>query len=401
MRWSIKQIFNNLSKTLLLLSIILGILAFFSFTLNSSSKKVDLILHQKSLIKEAYEMGRDDIQLSNIHLKGIINNLKYDIDNMRDVFEFDVLGKYVYGHSEEYIKDLEQLNIKQLLYIEAVDAYYDQSLEKLNKRLKEYEFTQQEYKDKLVDIQEKHLVYESEKMHFVQLLVYLSFIIALLTMLWFTRRLSFVYNDLKTLFSVDLDSKNRVYLTEEAEMITKRMVRKPTSGANPAFIDPVTEINNYKGLLHGFANRTGNSGASLNVCVYSIDNIRDIEKKYQKDFANQILKKVAFTLSLHTQHNDVLGRIDYDQFVLVINRTAKDIALKDSEQIRQAIEEMKFKTPTGGTITLSASAGFVVKASNTPLDQTIVKAKEVLAIAIEKGGNKVAELRDSNQKKVF
>lgn len=401
MRWSIKQIFDNLNKTLLLLSITLGVLAFFSFTLNSSSKKVDLILSQKSLIKEAYEMGREDIQLSNIHLKGIINNLKYDIDNMKDVFEYDILGNYVYGHSKEYIKDLEQLNIKQLLYIEAADAYYDQSLEDLDKRLKDYDFTQQDYKDKLVDIQEKHLVYESEKLNFIQLLIYFSFIVSLLTMLWFTRRLTFVYNDLKTLFSVDLDSKNRVYLTEEAEMITKRMSRKPTSGANPAFIDPVTEVNNYKGLLHGFTSRTGNSGASLNVCIYSLDNIRDIEKKYQKEFANQILKKVGFTLSLNAQHNDVLGRIDYDQFVLVINRPSKNAALADSEQIRQAIEETKFKTPTGGSISLSVSAGFVIKTANVPLDQTIVKAKEVLAIAIEKGGNKVAELRDQTQKKVF
>lgn len=401
MRWSIKQIFNNLSKTLLLLSITLGVLAFFSFTLNSSSKKVDLILHQKTLIKEAYEMGREDIQLSNIHLKGIINNLKYDIDNMADAFDYDILGNYVYGHSKEYIKDLEQLNIKQLLYIEAADAYYDQSLEELNKRLEDYDFTQEEYKDKLVDIQEKHLIYESDKLTFIQWLIYLSFIISLLTMLWFTRRLAFVYNDLKTLYSVDLDSKNRVYLTEEAEMITKRMSRKPTSGGNPAFIDPVTEINNYKGLLHGFSTRTGNSGASLSVCVYSLDNIRDVEKKYQKEFANQILKKAAFTLGLHAQHNDVLGRIDYDQFVLVINRPAKDIALKDSEQIREAIEETKFKTPTGGSVSLSVSAGFVTKTASAPLDQTIVKAKEVLAIAIEKGGKKVAELRDQTQKKVY
>ena len=400
MRWSIKQIFDNLAKTLLLLSIILGLLCVFAFTLNSSSKKVDLILHQKALIKEAYDMGRDDIQLSNIQLKGIINTLKYDIDDMKDVFDFDILGNYFFGHSKEYTKDLEQLNIKQLLYIEAVDAFYDQSLVDLDKRLKEYEFAQEEYEDKLIDLQDKHLTYESDKLGFIQFIIYLSFVVSLLATLWFTRRLAFVYSDIKTLFSIDLDSKNRVYLTEEAEMITKRMSRKPTSSTNPAHIDPVTEINNYKGLVHDFANRTGYSGASMVVCVFSIDNLKGIEQKYQKEFVNQILKKIAFVITLNKQHTDVLGRIDYDQFALILNRATKDIALNDCEQIRKNIEDTKFKTPTGGSINVTVSGGFVIKTANKQLDQTILQAKEVLTAAVEKGGNKVAQLRDHAEKHI-
>ena len=52
MRWSIKKIFDNISRTLLVLSIILGLLATITFTLNSSVKKTDLLLHQKALIEE-------------------------------------------------------------------------------------------------------------------------------------------------------------------------------------------------------------------------------------------------------------------------------------------------------------------------------------------------------------
>lgn len=400
MRWSIKKIFNNLSTTLLSLTIILGFLATIIFTLNSSVAKTDLLLEQKALIKEAYNLGREDIQLSNIQLRGIVENLRYDITKMKDTFGFDILGNYVFGHSAEYLNDLEQLSIKQLLYIEAAEAYYYQSLEDLESRLDDYDFAQAEYEAKLSDIQEKHLMYESDKFNIIQYIIYLAFAISLTTMLWFTRRLSFVYQDLKTLYSVDLESKDRIYLTEEAEMITKRMSRKPTATENPAFIDPVTEINNYKGLLHGFANRKGTGGATIAVCVFALDNFRDIEKKYKKDFANQILKKVAFMLSLNEQHTDVLGRIDYDQFVFVVNRATQAIALNDCEQIRKSIEEAKFKTHNGIPIKVTASGGFVIKAPNKPLDQTIAHAKEVLAVAISQGGNKIAQLRDGADKKL-
>jgi len=398
MRWSIKKIFDNLSKTLLVLSIILGLLATITFTLNSSIEKTDLLLHQKALMSEAYNLGREDIQLSNIQLKGIVNNLKHDITKMQEAFEFDILGNFIYGHSTQYINDLEQLSIKQLLYIEAAEAYYAQSLEDLEERLDNYDFAQVEYEAKLFQLEERHLIYEAEKFQALQIIIYIAFLISLLATLWFTRRLSYIYNDIKTLYSVDIDSKGRMFQTEEAEMITKRMSRKPTASENPAFIDPVTEINNYKGLLHGFANRKGNVGASLTVCVFSLDHFKDVEKKYKKDLANQILKKIAFTFSLYEQHTDVLGRIDYDQFVLILNRATKDAALHDCEQVRKTIEETKFKAPKGEVINVTVSGGFVVKAPNKQLDQTIAHAKEILHAAIAQGGNRIAQLRDRAEK---
>lgn len=400
MRWSIKKIFNNLSTTLLSLSIMLGLLAFITFTQNSAVEKMDLLLEQKALVNETYNLGREEIQYTNIQLKGIVDNLRYDIEKMQDAFTFDVLGNYIFGHSAQYLNDLKQLSIKQLLYIEAAEAYYYQSIEDLPERLDDYDFAQAEYLAKLSELQEKHMIYESEKFNVLQYFIYLAFAISITTMLWFTRRLSFVYTDLKTLYSVDLESKDRIYLTEEAEMITKRMSRKPTATENPAFIDPITEVNNYKGLLHGFANRKGNTGAALVVCVFSLDNFRAIEKKYKKDLANQILKKIAFMFSLYEQHTDVFGRIDYDQFVLILNRNTKDIALNDCEQIRKNIEETRFKAPKGESIGVTVSGGFVVKAPNKQLDQTIAHAKEVLAVAISQGGNKIAQLRDGADKKL-
>ena len=400
MRWSIKKIFNNLSTTLLSLSIMLGLLAFITFTQNSAVEKMDLLLEQKALVNETYNLGREEIQYTNIQLKGIVDNLRYDIEKMQDAFTFDILGNYAFGHAQQYLNDLKQLSIKQLLYIEAAEAYYYQSVEDLPARLDDYDFAQAEYLAKLSELQEKHMIYESEKFNLLQYFIYLAFAISITTMLWFTRRLSFVYSDLKTLYSVDLESKDRIYLTEEAEMITKRMSRKPTATENPAFIDPITEVNNYKGLLHGFANRKGNTGAALVVCVFSLDNFRAIEKKYKKDLANQILKKIAFMFSLYEQHTDVFGRIDYDQFVLILNRSTKDVALNDCEQIRKNIEETRFKAPKGEAISVTVSGGFVVKAPNKQLDQTIAHAKEVLAVAISQGGNKIAQLRDGADKKL-
>ena len=156
MRWSIKKIFNNLSTTLLSLSIMLGLLAFVTFTQDSAVEKMDLLLEQKALVNETYNLGREEIQYTNIQLKGIVDNLRYDIDKMQEAFSFDVLGNYIFGHSAQYLNDLKQLSIKQLLYIEAAEAYYYQSIEDLPARLDDYDFAQAEYLAKLSEIQEKH-----------------------------------------------------------------------------------------------------------------------------------------------------------------------------------------------------------------------------------------------------
>jgi diguanylate cyclase (GGDEF)-like protein len=226
----------------------------------------------------------------------------------------------------------------------------------------------------------------------------MAFLISLLAALWFARRLSFVYHDLRTLYSIDLDAKERTFFTEEAEMIIKRLSRKPSISENPAFIDPITEINNYKGLLNGFANRKGSGGPILAVCVFSLDNFKEIENRHNKEFSNQVLKKIAFMLSLYEQRSDVLGRIDHDQFVLILNRDTKDVALNDCEHIRKNIAEARFKAPKGESVSLTVSGGFLLKAPNKLLEETLAHAKEIMGTARAVGGNKIAQLRDHAEK---
>lgn len=394
MRWSIKKIFDNLTKVLLLICLILGALAAVMLTLNASLSKTDLLMHQKTLVKEAYDLGRDDIQLSNIRLKNIFINLKFDVTKMKDASAFDFLGNYLFSYSNEYSTDLEALSAQQQAYIDAAAAYYDQSIEKIEARLSRYEAAQAAYLAKLFELEGKHIGYESQKITLIQYIVYLAFLISLLAALWFARRLSFVYHDLRTLYSIDLDAKERTFFTEEAEMIIKRISRKSSTSENPAFIDPITEINNYKGLLNGFANRKGSSGPILAVCIFSLDNFKEIENRHNKEFANQVLKKIAFMLSLYEQRSDVLGRIDHDQFVLILNRDTKDVALNDCEHIRKNIEETRFKAPKGESVSLTVSGGFLLKAPNKLLEESLAHAKEIMGTARALGGNKIAQLRD-------
>ena len=49
-------------------------------------------------------------------------------------------------------------------------------------------------------------------------------------------------------------------------------------------------------------------------------------------------------------------------------------------------------------ISVTVSGGFVIKTPNKQLDQTIAHAKEILAVAIKQGGNKIAQLRDHAEK---
>jgi PleD family two-component response regulator len=64
------------------------------------------------------------------------------------------------------------------------------------------------------------------------------------------------------------------------------------------------------------------------------------------------------------------------------------------EMIKQSINEIRFKTPDGEYTNVTISGGFAIKPKNKMLDESINQAKEILRVAKEMGGNKIAQLSD-------
>ena len=160
-------------------------------------------------------------------------------------------------------------------------------------------------------------------------------------------------------------------------------------------IDQVTSINNAKGMVSSYAEKKGMKDSNFtSVTTFEIDNFSKSNRAFSQELTQAILKKVAFTISLHEQATDVIARTDYNQFTVILSRPSKEQSFKDVDIIKQSVSELKFNVPDKGTANITVSGGFVIKPNNTHLDEAIKSSKEILKFAKEHGRNRVAQVRD-------
>jgi len=187
----------------------------------------------------------------------------------------------------------------------------------------------------------------------------------------------------------------------EADAIALRMNRKSNVSDNPNLIDPVTGINNYKGLAHSYTHKKSLKDSNFtSVTLLEIDNFSKSKRVFPQEIAQAMLKKVAYTISLHEQPVDVIARTDYNQFTIILSRPSKEQAFKEVDLIRAGISELKFNIPETGPVSITVSGGFIVKPNNTSLEEGIRQAKEILNYAKSIGKNKLLQVKDLAQKEI-
>ncbi|MCD6433834.1 MAG: diguanylate cyclase, partial [Sulfurimonas sp.] len=174
-----------------------------------------------------------------------------------------------------------------------------------------------------------------------------------------------------------------------------KMKRKPVTSENPTMIDPITNINNIKGMINSYADKKNIKESNFTcVTIFEIDNFSKSNRAFPQEFTQAVLKKIAFTISLHEQANDVIARTDYNQFTIIFSRASKEQLFKDIDIIRQSISEIKFTTPRREGVQITVSGGFTIKTNHSSLDEAIKQAKEILNYAKKTGRNKVSQKRD-------
>ncbi|HUH42500.1 MAG TPA: diguanylate cyclase, partial [Sulfurimonas sp.] len=130
------------------------------------------------------------------------------------------------------------------------------------------------------------------------------------------------------------------------------------------------------------------------VTVFEVDNFSKTNKAYSQELTQSILKKIAFSISLHQQITDVIARTDYNQFTVILSRETKEQLFKDADNIRHSISELKLSSTEAGEIELSISGGHVTKPNNQSLEEAIRQAKKVLLHAQKKSKNIISQVKD-------
>ncbi len=160
-------------------------------------------------------------------------------------------------------------------------------------------------------------------------------------------------------------------------------------------IDPVTGLNNNKGMINSYSNKKNLKDSNFTaLTIIEIDNFSKSKRAFSQEVTQNILKKIAYTISLHEQAIDVIARTDYNQFTLILSRASKGQAFKDVELIRQSIEELKFNIAYKSPVVITVSGGFIIKPNNTNSDEANRQAKEILQYAKTTGTNRILQTSD-------
>lgn len=395
MKHSIKKIFGNLSA-LLIFSTLLGLVAFALIMEQTFSfYKVKNLQEQKQIIASLKDLEKKDVDLAIIQFNGKSTQLYHEIDKLQTFFDYDFTADVMFGHKETYLQELDTLRSLTKRFNDIAIDYYtsdDSNATEKFENLKKAFYDINSYIDMLI-IQDGTFI--QEKSNFLRTIIIALFVLLLITTLWYRKRLQAIYADLMHLYSVEGNKKDYVIFSEEADAIALRMKRKPTVTDNPAMLDPLTEINNAKGMMASYAEKKGMKDSNFtSVTVVEIDNFSKSNRAYSQEVSQAILKKVAFTISLYEQPTDVVARTDYNQFTIILSRASKEQSFKDIDVIRQSISELKFKIPDQGQVQITVTGGFIIKPNNVNLEDAIKQAKEIMYFAQKHSKNKIAQKRD-------
>ena len=394
MKRSIKKIFQNLNTYLyfILFTAIVGSLFFLQ--INLSYDKIDSLKNQKAIITKLSHLDKDDLELTLIQFNAKSAQVQQEIEKLKLLYNYAYIEQYLLKNKEEYFTDLAKLSQLTNNFNQIAQRYYTNKKEikngkeKLNKAF-------QEVNSFIDSMLLKSLSYNEIQFNFVKNIVYILFFLILFATIYYRKTLASIYKDIEYLLQIDKKKKLYTPYSQEADAIALRMNRKNITVDNPELIDPLTNINNYKGLQYAYSLKKDLKESNVtSVTVLEIDDFSKSNRTFPQDVTQTILKKIAYTISLHEQPTDVIARTDYNQFILVFSRPTKELAFKDLEIIRESIAELKFNTPEHSALNVSVSGGFVIKPNNASLQEAIKQAKEILHYAKTVGKNKILKIND-------
>ena len=403
MKQSIKKIFTNLNTYLFFILMVAFISMMLTLEQQLSFEKVNNLQKQQQIISSLTTLKKDDIELALIQFNGKSTQLHQEIDKLRSMYKYDYTDKLVFGNDDEYLSDLSTLSDLTTTFNEAAHEYYvkdkdEESRDALNVNLQDAFFNINKH---INEIMIKNIAYNQEKFSIIKIVTVLIFVLVVISTLYFRKKIFSTHKDIEFLYQIDKSKRDYVMYTQEGDAIAMRMNRKSVTSDNPAMLDPVTGINNYKGMINSYSNKKNLKDSNFtSVTILEIDNFSKTKRAFSQEVTQAMLKKVAYTISLHEQAVDVIARTDYNQFTLILSRSSKEQSFKDVELIRQSIEELKFHTSDQGQVTITVSGGFIIKPNNTNLEEVSRQSKEILQYAKTTGTNRILQTRDLAEKEI-
>lgn len=131
--------------------------------------------------------------------------------------------------------------------------------------------------------------------------------------------------------------------------------------------------------------------SAASVLVIDLDHFRAVNDAHGHAAGDAVLREVARRISASLRQRDLVGRLQGEEFAVVLRDCAPEAAVEVAERIRRAIAGEPIWVSTERAVAVSASIGVApVAAGRHPaLDHLLNRAARALYLAKEKGRNQV------------
>ncbi len=393
MKNSIRQIFFNLKTMLILLGLGTAGLCIQLINIGDYSDRLAALKNQHELIKKITATNLQDSDMATIAINGDLAELKLFTKLSS---KSALLDPIIASTSQQ--ESLERSLMTTSNAFQEAALFWSESMQMSRDAMHERMISARNlYRidiDGMIDYQVQLM---NDSVSVAKITGFILFFIGLFTFLFYQWRLNQIYRDINMACSLDTNETKPDATTEELDFIVRRLSRKmPLVNTSPNLLNPVSGLNNEKGILTLYnAKKNVKAAGTLYVVLFEIDKHDELLSRLTKDEMIGIYKKLAEILSMYEQPNDIIGHLDNNSFALIMTRGSKELALADAEKVVASIHDSIFQT-LQGSIKITVSAGILLKIPSKSLEVSLEDAAKIVVKAKESGGDRVAQLRNGS-----
>jgi diguanylate cyclase (GGDEF)-like protein len=138
--------------------------------------------------------------------------------------------------------------------------------------------------------------------------------------------------------------------------------------------------------LIGLANRYKED---FSLIMLDIDHFKKVNDCYGHLTGDEVLEKIATSISQNVRNTDIVGRYGREEFIIILPKTNLSSSWGVAERLRTIIEKSEMKDSAGNVFAVTVSQGLVGWERNEDATSLISRADEALYKAKEKGRNRV------------
>jgi diguanylate cyclase (GGDEF)-like protein len=365
MKISIINFLNQLKIHLTLVSILSIAILLSNATQNQSAFILKSLYSHQEMAEKLNIMYMDkQSELGMIEVERISTEMQFSSSDIKKALYFDPVGHFLQDvHYQN--EQIDVLQSRSLAYCDAVKSGLNSNESVQNKNLENFKNPLDNLILELMKFH-THILFQKDAL-MSYLLFFTTFYIILLTIIYYSK----IAKTVRDFEAISILKSDYEYQTKELDQLHRSAYKTLKSKQAEIYLDPLTKLNNVKGLLNKYSNKQIPSNYSYCLYIFSIDDYKAISDKISKANSQSILKKIAFISSLYEKNNDYAARIGFDEFVLILPRADKEEAFEACEQLRKTIEETTFNFTGIDLNHLSVSGAFIIKPKDKSLDETI------------------------------